>query len=238
VSHLEHALKVLLDDRQVARTLPSPHFVLAPHVGKYTIPVVGSLWSRLKAWPPERWTLLVDSLQREGCHLVTLGAAGQTALPGTTGLIDLPIRQVAGVIERAKLLITVESGLWFVAAALGTPFVITPWWLPRSIDWAAPMNERRRGLSVFLHGTARWLRQATIQTVLLVVIALGLLAYVASVAAAERDAALECRAANLGTYPRPHGAVPGRQCPCLARASSAAGDGHCLEAAGRSIRGR
>jgi ADP-heptose:LPS heptosyltransferase len=44
------------------------------------------------------------------------------------------------VIERAHALITVESGLWYLAAALDTPLVIVPWWLPRSVDWVAPMG--------------------------------------------------------------------------------------------------
>jgi ADP-heptose:LPS heptosyltransferase len=75
---------------------------------------------------------------------MTLGAAGQEAIPGTTPLTGHPIRQVAGVIERAAALVTVESGLWFIAAGLATPFVITPWWLPRTVDWAAPMQTPHR----------------------------------------------------------------------------------------------
>ena len=37
-----------------------------------------------------------------------------------------------------------ESGLWFIAAGLCTPFIIVPWWLPRSVDWAAPMQVPHR----------------------------------------------------------------------------------------------
>jgi ADP-heptose:LPS heptosyltransferase len=55
-------------------------------------------------------------------------------------MIGLPIRQAAAVIERAEALITVESGMWYVAAALHTPLLIVPWWLPRSVDWVAPMG--------------------------------------------------------------------------------------------------
>ena len=71
---------------------------------------------------------------------MTLAATGQEPIAGSTGLIGLPIRQAAGVVEQARALVTVESGLWFVAAAFGTPFVISRWWLPRSVDWAAPMG--------------------------------------------------------------------------------------------------
>jgi hypothetical protein len=48
------------------------------------------------------------------------------------------------VTEQAAALITVESGLWFVAAALGRPIIIVPWWLPRSINWVAPMGVPHR----------------------------------------------------------------------------------------------
>lgn len=132
------------EDRAVVRGLPSPLVVLAPHVGTYAVPWLGALWRQVKGWPHERWADLADRLGMEGYHPLTLGAAGQAPVPGTTGLLGLPIRQAAGVIEQAAVLITVESGLWFLAAALGTPFIITPWWLPRSIDWAAPMDVPHR----------------------------------------------------------------------------------------------
>jgi hypothetical protein len=133
-------LRLVEEDRAVARRLPSPYVVLAPHVGTYTLSLLISFWRRVKGWPAERWSMLARQLRQEGYHVVTLAAAAQRPVPGTIGLIGLPIRQVAGVIERAAALVTVESGLWFVAAALETPVIITPWWLPRSVDWAAPMN--------------------------------------------------------------------------------------------------
>lgn len=132
------------EDRAAARHLPAPYVVLAPHVGAYSLPLVGLLWKRIKGWEPERWIELADRLRREGYAPVTMGAPGQEPIPGTNPVIGLSIRQAAGVIERATALVTVESGLWFVAAALGTPFIITPWWLPRSIDWAAPMQVPHR----------------------------------------------------------------------------------------------
>jgi len=118
--------------------------LLAPHTGQYTLPVMGAFWRKMKGWPPEHWVTLAHQLRKEGYEPVTLAAPGQTPVPGTRGVIGLPIRQVAGVIERAAALITVESGLWFIAAALRTPFIIVPWWLPRSINWAAPMQVPHR----------------------------------------------------------------------------------------------
>jgi len=76
--------------------------------------------------------------------VLSLGAAGQSIVPGTIGLTGLPIRQVAGIVEGAAAVVTGESGLWFLAAATDTPFVIVPWWLPDGIDWAAPMGVRHR----------------------------------------------------------------------------------------------
>jgi ADP-heptose:LPS heptosyltransferase len=83
-------------------------------------------------------------LRAAGYEPITLAAAGQAPIPGTRPVVGLPIRQVAGVIERAAALITGESGLWFIAAARRTPFVIVPWWLPRGVDWAAPMRTPHR----------------------------------------------------------------------------------------------
>jgi ADP-heptose:LPS heptosyltransferase len=125
-------------DRHAAGRLSRPYAVLAPHIGQYSMPVVGTMWRRIKEWPWERWMRLARLLRLEGYTPITLAGTGQTAIPGTIPLIGLPIRQAAGVIERAAVLVSGESGLWFIAAALRTPFAIVPWWLPRSIDWAAP----------------------------------------------------------------------------------------------------
>jgi len=131
-------------DRDVAGTLPSPYIALAPHIGEYTVPFASSFWRKVKGWPPRSWEELACRLRRDGYEPVSLGAAGQPAVPGTRALTGLPIRQVAGIIEGAAGLITGESGLWFLAAATETPFVIVPWWLPRGIDWAAPMGVPHR----------------------------------------------------------------------------------------------
>ncbi|HEX6508281.1 MAG TPA: glycosyltransferase family 9 protein [Chloroflexota bacterium] len=127
-------------DFDVAETIPARYVVMAPHVGQYTLPLLGSFWRRIKAWPSRHWVELAHRLRHEGYEPITLGAPGQAAIPGTQPVIGLSIRQVAGVIDRAAALLTVESGLWFVAAARSTPFVIVPWWLPRSINWPAYMN--------------------------------------------------------------------------------------------------
>jgi len=132
--HRPH-LGLVEDDFSVARQLPEKYILLAPHVGSYSVPLLAWGWQRLKGWPNDRWTALAAALRKEGLDSYTLGAAGQAVVPGTKGLIGLPIRQVAGVVDQASALVTVESGLWFVASALGVPFIIVRWWLPRSVDW-------------------------------------------------------------------------------------------------------
>lgn len=127
-------------DREVAQTLPSPYVALAPHIGEYTLPFATPFWRRVKGWPTGSWQELARRLRRDGYEPVSLGASGQPAVPGTRALTGLPIRQVAGIIEGAAGIVTGESGLWFLAAATETPFIIVPWWLPRGIDWAAPMG--------------------------------------------------------------------------------------------------
>jgi ADP-heptose:LPS heptosyltransferase len=132
------------DDRATARSLVQPAtrpiVLLAPHIGQFSLPLLDVAWRRLKEWGDGHWRALAEALREDGYLPVTLGAAGQPPIPGTTPAIGLPIRQVAGLIEHAAALVTVESGLWYVAAAFGTPLVIVPWWLPQGLDWIAPMG--------------------------------------------------------------------------------------------------
>jgi hypothetical protein len=133
-------LSLTNEDRRTARSLPPNVVALAPHVGSYALPLATFLWQRIKGWDRDHWTSLAGALRQQGFEPVTLAASGQAPIPGTIPLVGLPIRQAAGVIERAAALVTGESGLWFIAAATQTPFVIVPWWLPRSVDWPAPMG--------------------------------------------------------------------------------------------------
>ncbi len=132
------------DDRAAARELPSPYVLLAPHVGQYRLPLATRVWRRIKGWSAECWARLAGILRAEGYEPITLAAADQAPIASTRPVLGLPIRQVAGIIDRAAGLVSGESGLWFIAAARGTPFLIVPWWLPRSVNWAAPMQVPHR----------------------------------------------------------------------------------------------
>lgn len=137
-------LRLAEDDRAEARKLRAPYALLAPHTGRYRLPLLGRMWRGIKGWDEANWVAVADALREQGYEPITLAAAGEAPIPGTRAAIGLPIRQVAGVIERASILISVESGLWYAAAALGCPFVIVPWWLPGGIDWTASLATPHR----------------------------------------------------------------------------------------------
>jgi len=132
------------DDFRSARQFSGPYVVLAPHIGSYSLPLTGRLWRKLKGWEDGKWVELASRLRSMGLETLTLGGRDQTAVAGTVPVLGIPIRQAAGVISQAAAVVSGESGLWFVAAALDVPFVIVPWWLPRAVDWPAEMGARSR----------------------------------------------------------------------------------------------
>lgn len=133
-------LHLLDEDREAARQLPNPYIVLAPAIGSYSVPMMDKFWRNIKGWDEQNWVQLASHIRSRGMEPVTLGAADQEPIPGTRPLLGLPIRQAAGIIEGAEALVSVESGLWFIAAALAIPFIIVPWWLSRWADWPASMG--------------------------------------------------------------------------------------------------
>jgi Glycosyltransferase family 9 (heptosyltransferase) len=147
LTELKPQIQLTADDFNRRSLIPSPYILLAPHIGSYSLPGVSYLWRRLKGWDVESWAVLARLLEDSGYTVMTVGARGQGIIRGTLPALGLPIRQVAALVDGASALVTGESGLWFVAAALDTPFAIVPWWLPRSIDWPAAMNVRYRLVS-------------------------------------------------------------------------------------------
>lgn len=133
-------IELTKDDFERCSTEPGPYIVLAPHTGSYSLPAISYAWRKLKGWDLESWAELAYLLKHRGYNVITVGARGQTVVPGTRSALGLPIRQAAALVARAAALVTGESGMWFIAAAFGTPFAIVPWWLPPSIDWPEPMN--------------------------------------------------------------------------------------------------
>lgn len=78
-----------------------------------------------RAWPVESWQLMVGQLQR-----LTRLAIVQFDHPATSRLGSIPavpspdIRAAAGIIASAALVVSLEGGIPFIAAALRTPAVV------------------------------------------------------------------------------------------------------------------
>jgi len=90
----------------------------------------GTTWQS-KHWPAQRWARVGDSLVKEGHRVVFLGA--DRDIPAVreikrfmrephldlTGKTD--VRELAGILERAELVISVDSGAMHLATAVDTP---------------------------------------------------------------------------------------------------------------------
>jgi lipopolysaccharide heptosyltransferase II len=84
-----------------------------------------------KRWPVDHWRSLAARLVQNGFTVVGLGSAGERQLlddiRGESGLHNLAgrlsLQASAAVIRRCKLLVSTDSGLMHVAAAVGTPVV-------------------------------------------------------------------------------------------------------------------
>lgn len=111
-----------------------------------------SRWS-YKEWSPEKWVQIIDWLQQEfGIAAVIVGSpaergrAGELAL-GCLGTVHnlagrTTLAELAGVLERSRLHVGVDSAAPHIAAAVGTPTVT----LYGPSDWRywAPPGERHR----------------------------------------------------------------------------------------------
>ncbi|MDD3581221.1 MAG: lipopolysaccharide heptosyltransferase II [Desulfobacca sp.] len=94
----------------------------------------GATYGTAKQWYPERFAAVADHLQREfAAQLVLLGGPGDAEVAGRivnqmrrppVNLVgDTDLRTALAVIKHLALLITNDSGLMHVAAALGVPLV-------------------------------------------------------------------------------------------------------------------
>jgi heptosyltransferase-2 len=92
----------------------------------------GARYGPAKCWPPERFGELARALLAEGCDVVTVGTAAtlsveeQVARIAGAGLRRAAgktedLGQLIGLLARARLLVTNDTGPMHLAAALGTP---------------------------------------------------------------------------------------------------------------------
>lgn len=94
----------------------------------------GAFYGGAKRWLPERYAAAADGLAAEGgARVVILGGPGERALGETiasamkTPAVNLcgatTLEELVGVVSRLRLLLTNDSGVMHVAAALGVPLV-------------------------------------------------------------------------------------------------------------------
>ncbi len=92
----------------------------------------GARYGPAKCWPPERFGELARALLAQGCDVVTVGTAAtlsveeQVARIAGAGLRRAAgktddLGQLIGLLARARLLVTNDTGPMHLAAALGTP---------------------------------------------------------------------------------------------------------------------
>ena len=111
--------------REVGIADGSPFAVLAP----------GASYGPAKQWGPERFATVAASLETRGIRSVIVGASGDRdasdrlrgASDAPRGLVDLTGRtglgQLVGVLAASSLVVSNDSGVMHVAAALGRPTV-------------------------------------------------------------------------------------------------------------------
>jgi ADP-heptose:LPS heptosyltransferase len=122
----EHRVDLFLDEDEIAyarRTVSTYRTHRRPVI---TIQSgCGPFGGGRKRWPPEYWTRLVHMLTRHGASVLHVGAAGETAIPGTVSLLGVQdIRRAIAVIGEADVHVGIVSSLMHGSAAVGTPAVI------------------------------------------------------------------------------------------------------------------
>ena len=111
--------------------------ILTPEIGSDYIvihPWPGGIKSYLKEWPLERWTELADRFTRLGFTTVITGgpkdrdkaeALRKTVSPDgkTFNLAGIPLPDTVALLRGARLLVSVNTGIMHIAAALNLPLV-------------------------------------------------------------------------------------------------------------------
>lgn len=114
-SHAPAVYPTLEDRKAAAALVPEGFVALAPGASRPS-----------KRWPPEHWRSLADRLLAQGRAVVALGSAKERPLLSGQGIIEaygLPLRTAAAVLERARVVVSNDSGPLHLAAAVGRPVV-------------------------------------------------------------------------------------------------------------------
>jgi len=117
----------------------------------------GSVYGNAKRWPPERFAAVADALAvRRGAQVLLVGSGGEmgvlqsvaramrepaVVLGGRTDIGMLP-----GLLRRARLLLTNDTGAMHVAAAVGTPVLAV--FGPTDVEATGPLGPWCRSVRV------------------------------------------------------------------------------------------
>ncbi len=120
----------------IKRGWPAPAMPLAFDRLVLAHPCPGGSQAAAKAWPPGHWAKLIAALNRAGFvvgitgskadapaaeAILQAGAATPDRAFSLCGRMSLP--ELSGVIERARLIVSVDTGVMHLAAALQAPLV-------------------------------------------------------------------------------------------------------------------
>jgi len=104
-----------------------------------------------KRWPPASFASVGDALAAHGWQVVVTGNGAEHALadevigrmqaPAVHAACDIPIGALAHLLSRARLLVSNDTGVVHVAAALGVPSVVM-FFATDPVRWA-PLDRRR-----------------------------------------------------------------------------------------------
>jgi ADP-heptose:LPS heptosyltransferase len=110
-----------------------------------------------RRWPAERFAAVGDALACGGARVAITGTAGERPVveavaagmrAPATPLLDLSLRGLVGVLDRAALVVSNDTGPLHVAGAVGTPSVGI-YWIGNLINGAPPWRARHRPLGSF-----------------------------------------------------------------------------------------
>ncbi len=151
------SIKAPLPSAQVAAAMRTPYVIL--HLWP------GGTGSALKEWPSERWKRLAEELVSRGYNLILSGAASdrggnesivhQVRRSGTATVANLAgssLGDTAALLAAAQLVVSVNTGVMHLAAALGVPVVALHG--PTSAKRWGPVSERAIAISSPLAGCA------------------------------------------------------------------------------------
>jgi ADP-heptose:LPS heptosyltransferase len=110
-----------------------------------------------RRWPPERFAAVGEVLARDGASVAITGSDGERDLVEEVAgamsaparrLLGLSLRGLVGVLERARVVVSNDTGPLHVASAVGTP-TVGVYWGGNLVNGAPPWRARHRPLASF-----------------------------------------------------------------------------------------